>query len=235
MIRSTVRTVAAVAAMTAITGGVAAPSVAEPNSPPPPRSVATASANVLPDPDNTGANRPTITNPSATVAEQLRKAGFKPASFEQHMRIVDSQNLEELTGIDGPTPDRTTKDGDAIQGASAQIGPCNPRTRMDDIGVRRGQVRVHGWWLKNDCDNSKARVTVKLQQLWWNGRYGTWITRDTGSRVLKPGTSTRTTASRYCDSSAITGWRAVADVDVVDEWDAGDRKYQRKNLPCRDY
>lgn len=172
----------------------------------------------------------------ATVAEQMRSAGFEPAAYEQGDQVLTARELEELTGIDVVSPGAAMEENDTKEAVSTSWWACHPKTRMDNLDRRRGEARVHGWWLKNDCESNRARVTVWLQQYGCSSRFGcAWFTRDTGSRVISPGTSKRTLAHKNCNSSEWTGWRAIVDVDVLDEWDVGDRKYQIENLYCRDF
>lgn len=44
--------------------------------------------------------------------------------------------------------------------------PCSPIAVGDYVHVSGTQASGHGWWLKNDCQDNSAEVTVALWELW---------------------------------------------------------------------
>ncbi|NSC22570.1 hypothetical protein FM076_15850 [Streptomyces albus subsp. chlorinus] len=65
-------------------------------------------------------------------------------------------------------------------------------THGDDAHVTRGEVSVHGWWIKQSGPAGKAKVTVWLQA----HKRSKWKTVAKGVRTVKPGTGKRANARK---------------------------------------
>lgn len=144
-------------------------------------------------------------------------------------------------GTGGPAPYPGGEAGasaDSTPSVQTVAGSCSYRTRGDNPHRSGADVSAHGWWLylSGSCP-SQADVTVDLEQ-WWCDAFGCrWIWRARGSaRVYAGGGSGRwANARKTCDSSQLTGWRNVVDVDLVGVSDPGDKEYVIANVNCRDF
>jgi len=116
------------------------------------------------------------------------------------------------------------------------VSICFPGTHSDNIGVRYGEARVHGWWTRGNCPSGvKAKVTTSLYALFgdYNGYARVWVLQDTNSRKLYPGSGRRVLAHRDCRWQDLTGWRVKVDVDVIGYADPSGGVDKITNLYCR--
>jgi len=131
--------------------------------------------------------------------------------------------------LTAPTPNLAT--------TTSLLGLCVFAMKGDYAHVSENGIEAsgHGWWENVNCDATLADVAITLQQYYADG---TW--RDRGSmgfdRVVSGGGSgRRATARAICDSTALTSWRTVIDVDVVGVIDLPDvLTTSQRNIPCRD-
>lgn len=92
----------------------------------------------------------------------------------------------------------------------------------------------HGWWVNGNCRATLADVTVQLQQYYSDGSW-----RSTGTvgraRVRSGGgAGNRATGRAGCNSTSLTGWRSVIDVDVVGIVDDPNKAVTSgRNISCR--
>lgn len=91
----------------------------------------------------------------------------------------------------------------------------------------------HGWWVNGNCNATYAVVTVQLQQKiggqWRNaGPAGKATVRSGG------GSGNRATGRAACNSSTVTEWRSIVDVDLVGVLDdPGKLVTPTRTLACR--
>ncbi|WP_200806249.1 hypothetical protein [Demequina sp. NBRC 110052] len=146
----------------------------------------------------------------------------------------DSTATDRAAEVSLPGPLGSGASG--VEVAALGVSICFPGTDSDDIGVRYGEARVHGWWTRGNCpDGVKAEVTTTLYALFgdYNGYARVWVQQDTNSRKLYPGSSRRVLAHRDCVWQELTGWRVKVDVDVIGYADPAGGVDNITNLYCR--
>lgn len=138
-------------------------------------------------------------------------------------------SVQELAGLGGISA------GDNAAGLTA-THRCYFTTRGDYVHRTGGDASGHGWWENINCPVLQADVRIWLQQYYSDG---SWRTRgSTGyKRVYSGGGSAnRANARAGCDSSAVTSWRSVVDVDLVGLSDSSEKLITNtRNISCRDY
>ncbi|MCF6473170.1 hypothetical protein FAF44_32990 [Nonomuraea sp. MG754425] len=113
---------------------------------------------------------------------------------------------------------------------------CYFKTKGDNLHISGSAFEAsgHGWWVNIDCSATKAVVTVQLQEYFSDG---TWRNRGTpGEKTVRSGGGSvnRATGRAACDSSKLTGWRSVIDVDLVGQPDDSDKlTTSAQNIYCR--
>ncbi|WNM24588.1 hypothetical protein [Demequina capsici] len=80
-----------------------------------------------------------------------------------------------------------------------------------------------------------SKVTTQLYALFgnYNGFERVWVLQSSNTQDRNPGTSRRVLASKYCASTALTGWRVVVDVDVIGYADPAGGVDKTSNVACR--
>ena len=126
--------------------------------------------------------------------------------------------------------------GEAAPGSSVSIGPCTPVSGRDNPHRSSTGFAAsgHGWWDKGDCSNNRAKVYNCLYMK--HQADGYWYQKDCSStKTLKPGggSSNRTVARAECEHYDVRSWRNHVDVDVVDEWDTGEKPMREASFVCR--
>ncbi len=113
---------------------------------------------------------------------------------------------------------------------------CSFRVEGDYVHVSSSAFEAsgHGWWINRDCQATHAVVTVQLQQYYSDGSWRNVGTVGKATVRSGGGTGNRATGRAGCNSSDVTGWRSVIDVDVVGILD-DPRKYTTatRNISCR--
>ncbi|MER6831849.1 hypothetical protein ABT352_38080 [Streptosporangium sp. NPDC000563] len=113
---------------------------------------------------------------------------------------------------------------------------CYFETRGDYVHVSSSAFEAsgHGWWINGNCNATLAIVTVQLQQYYADG---SWRNAGTvGSATVRSGggAGNRATGRAGCNSSSLTGWRSVIDVDLVGlADDPGKLVTPGQNIYCR--
>lgn len=115
---------------------------------------------------------------------------------------------------------------------------CSPHAHAENPHTSGSDVSAHGFWKKNNCSNSRAKVRVDLAAFWGNRRtgVGSWITITSNTREIRSGggRGQRVTARAYCHKSAHpVSWRNLVDVDVIGERDWPGRQENIKTLHCQ--
>ncbi|MBZ2199678.1 hypothetical protein [Occultella gossypii] len=131
----------------------------------------------------------------------------------------------ELLGDDSSAPLSDASEGAAVgiqpmgQGSPITAGECTYRQANDNPHESGGDASVHGWWryVSGTCP-ADANVDIYLQALWRNPN-GTlaWLTVDSNSMQLKPGTGERgrrVNARIPCATQVSTTFRGLTDVDL---------------------
>jgi hypothetical protein len=121
----------------------------------------------------------------------------------------------------------------------AALGPdavCVFTTNGDYVHVSSSAFEAsgHGWWINGDCPTSTAVVTVQLQEYYSDG---SWRNKGTVGRLTVRsggGGGNRATGRGGCNSSSVTSWRSVVDVDLVGVADdPGKLTTPSRNINCR--
>ncbi|WP_326629844.1 hypothetical protein OIE67_38795 [Nonomuraea fuscirosea] len=119
--------------------------------------------------------------------------------------------------------------------APAGAGLCVFETKGDYIHVSTSawEASGHGWWINVNCNATAAIVTVQLQQHvnggWTDaGSAGKATVRSGG------GAGSRSTGRAACNTNAVTAWRSVIDVDVLNVLDSPSTLTTgSRNIRCR--
>jgi hypothetical protein len=112
-------------------------------------------------------------------------------------------------GADSTVPSQTlATDGGT---APALASSCTPYVDGDHAHESSGDVSAHGWWYRNDCDNQKTTVTIKLYEYFDDGQ---WHWQATGTKKVWPGggSANRAVARQTCDGVAHVGWRSLISI-----------------------
>jgi hypothetical protein len=107
-----------------------------------------------------------------------------------------------------PAPPLGTSSG------AAPAAACTPYAAGDYAHPSSGDVSAHGWWYQNNCPNTKATVTVGLQEYFSDG---VWRDKGTvGSASVYPGggSANRASARDTCVGVAFAGWRSYVIVSI---------------------
>lgn len=124
----------------------------------------------------------------------------------------------------------------ASANASVEAVLCNFLTQGDYVHVSSSAFEAsgHGWWTNINCNATYADVTVQLQEYYSDG---SWRNKGTVGRARVRsggGAGNRATGRAACESSAVTGWRSVIDVDLVGlPDDPGKLTTSGQNIACR--
>lgn len=113
---------------------------------------------------------------------------------------------------------------------------CVFYTRGDYVHISSSAFEAsgHGWWVNGDCSATSAVVTVQLQQYYSDGSWRN--VGSVGSATVRSGggAGNRATGRAGCNSSSLTGWRSVIDVDLVGlADDPGKLTTPSQNIYCR--
>jgi hypothetical protein len=148
-----------------------------------------------------------------------------------------------------PAPHPAPAPATAPAGSSALLGSvssgtvrsaaavCNFQTNGDYVHVSSSAFEAsgHRWWTNIDCSSATtAVVTVQLQEYYSDG---SWRNKGTvGKSTVRSGggAGNRATGRGGCNSSAVTGWRSVIDVDLVGlADDPGKLTTPSQDIACR--
>lgn len=97
---------------------------------------------------------------------------------------------------------------------AAPAAACTPYAAGDYAHLSSGDVSAHGWWYQNNCPNTKATVTVGLQEYFSDG---VWRDKGTvGSASVYPGggSANRASARDTCVGVVFAGWRSYVIVSI---------------------
>ena len=117
--------------------------------------------------------------------------------------------------------------------------PCSPIANSSSLHISStppDAASGHGWWLINDCAQTKANVTVQLQEFFSNGVW--YDIGSPGSRVVyggitkSPGTSNQASARVLCSSTGEAAWRSVVTVTLPVQPGHGTYTRPGENIPC---
>lgn len=159
-----------------------------------------------------------VSQTSAIAAEEALPAAA-PASAPEEGGEVSLDN----TG----SPDQPELSAAAV---------CLFKTVGDYVHVSSSAFEAsgHGWWVNGDCPTASAVVTVQLQQYYSDGKWRNVGTKGKETVRSGGGAGHRATGRAGCNSSAVTGWRSVVDVDLVGlADDPGKLTTPTRNINCR--
>lgn len=162
---------------------------------------------------------PTSGDNAATVTYEEATPGVPPSQQAAENALIIGKNGQKL----GTYKDVVTKQPTSTQATAL---PCDPDTKADHphspLSV---DVSAHGSWYKGNCDSNWADVYNCIFEYY---KDGTWRQKKCSKTVrVKPGggRGKRSTARRDCDNATRTAWYNMSEVDVVGEWDNGEKEY----------
>ncbi len=148
----------------------------------------------------------------------------------------------EPTGVPAPAPvekqDPLAKQSLLATGTDAQTSSvvCSFRMEGDYVHVSSSAFEAsgHGWWVNGNCNATWAIVTVQLQQYYSDGSWRNVGTVGSATVRSGGGAGNRATGRAVCNSSSVTGWRSVIDVDVIGIADTPNTyTTATRNIACR--
>jgi hypothetical protein len=103
--------------------------------------------------------------------------------------------------------------GPVTSGGAVPAAACTPFVDGDYAHVSSGDVSAHGWWYQGTCSNTKATVTVGLQEYFSDG---TWHDQGTGQKLVYPGggSANRAAVRQVCEGVALASWRSYVIVNI---------------------
>lgn len=146
--------------------------------------------------------------------------------------------------VPAPAPEGDSGSLELIGSGSSEDGTdvgtaavCTFYSRGDNVHISSTLPRSasgHGWWDNVNCNTSTATVTIQLQQYYSDG---TWRNVGAaGSATVRSGggAGNRATGRVTCNSTAVSGWRSVIDVNLVGLLDdPGKLTTPTRNISCR--
>lgn len=103
--------------------------------------------------------------------------------------------------------------GSVTSGGIAPAATCTPYVDGDNLHITSGEVSAHGWWYQGTCPNTKATVTIWIQE-YFSDR--TWHTQGSGQAYVWPGggSSNWANARQVCEGVALVPRRALVSVNI---------------------
>ena len=166
------------------------------------------SANELPGTDD----EENVENVEDVAQDAVPASGAVPAPAPAPEAGIAS---ESIAANDEVSTEGTVFPSDS--NTAAPLGVCIFYTKGDYVHKSSSAFEAsgHGWWVNGNCSATWAVVTVQLQQFYSDG---TWRNVGTvGKQTVRSGggAGNRATGRAGCNSSSLTGWRSVIDVDLV--------------------